>query len=217
MKKYGLMFFIFFMLICMLGLLFFTGAIYDAENKSDIQTFFFEPGTKSANRISVPVSADEMPDNFLRDMIIARFVHEYFYVIPSRENAEKRLNFVDYNGKHTALRGLLSQRESVYKDWAENIGPEIVKLANDKAMRTVRVVDISETESGHLVVKYQLKTWTKPNDVFAQPVITDGVMFLSVTRGPIHVEQTQEVLNRLKTGDDPISAFNFRILDVRLK
>lgn len=215
MKKYGVMFFMFFMLICMLGLLFFTGAIYDAENKSGIQTFFFEPGTKSANRISVPVSADDMPDNFLRDMIIARFVHEYFYVIPSKENAEKRLTFTDYNGKRTALRGL-ALHESVYKNWAENIGPEIVKLASENAMRTVSIVDISESESGHLIVKYQLKTWTQPNDVLAEPQITDGVMFLSVTRNPIQVQQTQEVLNRLRTGVDPVSAFNFGILDVRL-
>lgn len=215
MQKSSLFFIGLFMLACMLGLLFFAGAIYDAEKKYSIDTFFFEPASKSANRVAVPVSADDMPDNFLRDMIISRFVNEYFYVIPNSKNAENRAKFQDDTGKTTALYGLAGPgHTNVYEDWKKNVSPEIIRLAGKRALRTVQVVGFGESESGHLIVEYELKTWNSPNDVMAMPDVTRGVLYMDITKNPIHVLQTADALKRLQDGVDPVSAFNFGVLDV---
>lgn len=213
MQKSSLFFIGLFMLACMLGLLFFAGAIYDAEKKYSIDTFFFEPASKSANRVAVPVSADDMPDNFLRDMIISRFVNEYFYVIPNSKNAENRAKFQDDAGNMTALRGLAGHA-NVYEDWKKNVSPEIIRLAGKRALRTVQVVGFGESESGHLVVEYELRTWNSPNDVMSMPDVTRGVLYMNITKKPIRVLQTADALDRLKNDVDPVSAFTFGVLDV---
>lgn len=213
MQKSSLFFIGLFILVCMLGLLFFAGAIYDAEKKYSIDTFFFEPASKSANRVAVPVSADDMPDNFLRDMIISRFVNEYFYVIPNSKNAENRAKFQDNAGNMTALRGLAAHA-NVYEDWKKNVSPEIIRLAGKRALRTVQVVGFGESESGHLVVEYELRTWNSPNDVMSMPDVTRGVLYMNITKKPIRVLQTADALDRLKNDVDPVSAFTFGVLDV---
>lgn len=200
-------------LVMMLGLLFFSGAIYDAEKKYTIETFFFEPNAQSARRISPPVSADNIPDKVLRELIIRRFVNEYFYVIPDINNATKRQNFKNTDGTETALWGL-SNDPKIYQEWAETVAPEIIELAGQNALRIVEVTGISESESGHWVVNYMLKTWNQPNNVLALPEITTGSLYLNVKKQPIRVRQSQEALDRLQRGVDPVSAFTFEILDV---
>lgn len=202
------------LLITMLGLLFFSGAIYDAEKKYKIDSFFFQLPAMAKNRVDAPASASDIPDSTLREWIIARFINEYFYVIPDMQNAENRKEFMDNNGKINALRGL-SRRKSVYNNWKESVLPEIMDLTQKRALRMVRVLPgFSESESGHLVVKYELTTWTKPNDVLALPEVTSGEIYLDVTREPIRVNQTNETLELLRSGVDPVAAFDFRVLDV---
>ena len=204
-----------FMMITMLGLLFFSGAIYDAEKKYSVDTYFFEPDSQSARRVLPPASVDSIPSKMLRNLIIARFVNEYFYVIPDVNNAEKRTEFEDVDGKVTALWGLVpTGKKMVCKNWAKNVAPEIKQLAEKMALRMVRISKISESESGHLVIEYELRTWYNPNNPMAKPVVTNGELYLSVTSDPVRMEQTEEVLQRLKEGVDPVSAFKFNILDV---
>lgn len=202
------------MLASMLGLLFFAGAIYDSQEKHTIETFFWEPNSQSKNRVSAPVSADDTPDKFLRDSLIARFMNEYFYVIPDTNNANARAEFVNTDGTLTALRGL--SQKSVSSKWRNTIAPEIQDMAARGAMRQVEVLEIADAETGHLVVNYRLKTWNEPNNLFAMPDITYGSIYLNVTRDPIHVNQTKEVLDLLRDGTDPAAAFayTFQILDV---
>lgn len=201
-------------LVMMLGLLFFSGAIYDAEKKYTVETFFFEPNSQSERRIKPPVSAGNIPDKVLRELIIRRFVNEYFYVIPDVDNANKRQNFRNTDGTETALWGLSADSPKIYTTWAETVAPEIIELAGQNALRIVEVTGISESESGHLVVDYVLKTWTKPNDVMALPELTMGALYLDIKKQPVRVKQSQEALDRLKNGVDPVSAFTFEILDV---
>ncbi len=201
------------LLLAMLGLLFFAGAIYDAEDKFTVDAFFFEPNHRAAQRILPPSSADDIPQKNLREWLIARFVHEYFYVIPSGQNARNRLEKYDGNGKINALFGLSNPK--VYQDWQKNVAPEIVSMADKKFLRTVQLSpDITEDESGYLIVKYTLQTWDKPNDVLAQPSVQYGTLYINVSKGPIHVIQTEKTLNALLDGQDPASAFNFKILDI---
>lgn len=201
-------------LVTMLGLLFFSGAIYDAEKKYTVETFFFEPNSQSARRITPPVSASNIPDKVLRELIIRRFVNEYFYVIPDIDNANKRQIFRNTDGTQTALWGLSANSKKVYTEWAETVAPGIIELAHQNALRIVEVTGISESESGHLVVDYVLKTWTKPNDVLALPELTTGALYLDIEKQPIRVKQSQEALDRLQNGVDPVSAFTFEVLDV---
>ena len=202
------------MLASMLGLLFFAGAIYDSQEKHTIETFFWEPNSQSKNRVSAPVSADDTPDKFLRDSLIARFMNEYFYVIPDINNANARAEFTNTDGTLTALRGL--SRESVAKKWRDTVAPEIQDMAARGAMRQVEILEITDAETGHLVVNYRLKTWNEPNNILAVPDVTYGSIYLNVTRAPIHVNQTKEVLDFLRNGTDPAAAFadTFHILDV---
>ena len=213
MKQSRLMVFCIFLLLTMLGLLFFSGAIYDAEKKFSIDTFFFEPNSHSAQRILPPVSADDIPDKNLREWLIRRFVHEYFYVIPYTQNATARAEKKDANGRLTTLYGL--SRPAVFKDWVDNMAPQIIEMAERNVLRSVQVLpDITENKSGYLVVKYTLKTWDKPNDVLAQPTVQNGVLYIHVTPDPIHVLQTEQALDDLKNGEDPVSAFNFEVINI---
>ena len=215
MKKTFMIFLGFLLLITMLGLLFFSGAIYDAEEKHKIESFFFEPNAQANRRISAPVSVDSIPYDFLRDMMLARFINEYFYIIPDVDNAQKRLLFQNPNGKEkTALYNLARGRKSVCDTWAKTVAPDIVDLAGKNVLRTANILNISESDSGHLVVEYELKTWTKPNDILAKPDVTVGKIYINVTKPPIRVVQTKEALERLQKGKDPMSAFSFEVLDV---
>ncbi len=212
MRRITLIFAGLLMLIAMLGLLFFSGAIYDAENKYNVEAFFFETNPRASQRIQAPVSVNDIPDKVLRDMIIERFVNEYFYVIPYEQNAVNRQELKNADGKKTALRGL--SRPKVYETWQETVAPEIVDLAEQKVLRTVQVSSITESESGHLIVEYVLKTWDEPNNPLVGPQISTGSLYLEVTKNPIRVEQTEEALKRLQRGEDPVSAFTFKILGV---
>ena len=166
------------LLLSMLGLLFFSGAIYDAEKKSTIDTFFFEPNLHSAQRITPPVSADDIPDKLLREFIIARFVHEYFYVIPDETNARNRAGFKNTDGTPSTLWGLSQLNPKILTNWANTVAPQIIELAGKKALRSVQTLpDITEDKSGHLVVKYILRTWDNPNDVLATPKTESGVLY----------------------------------------
>ncbi len=200
------------MLITMFGMLFFSGAIYDAEKKYTVDTFFFEPNDKSSDRVMPPVAVNDMTEKFLRGKIISRFIHEYFYVIPDIKNAEARAEFMNTDGTPNIL--WFNSVPSVSDKWAKTVAPEIVELAGKGVLRTVWVdVDnITKSESGHLVVKYELRTWTQPNNVLALPEVTKGSLYLDVSKNPIRVEQTEEALQRLQDGYDPITVFNFGIL-----
>ncbi|MBP5794586.1 MAG: hypothetical protein J6W41_01035 [Alphaproteobacteria bacterium] len=201
------------MLVVMLGLVFFTGAIYDAENKNKIETYFFEPNNKSSDRISIPLSPDNMTQNALREKIVEHFLYEYFYVIPDENNARMRtMDFRNTDGTPTPLGAIV--RERARTQWATNVGPDIMDLATKHGMRTVELLGISESESGHLVVDYKLKTWNQSNDVLARPIETTGRLLLYIENKPITVKQTQETLDYLQRGVDPVSAFDFYIHDV---
>ena len=214
MKRYMLILSGLLLLATMLGLLFFAGAIYDAESKYNIETFFFQKQDKAENRINTPISPDDLSNTVLRNMIIERFLNEYFYVIPDVKNAEMRKDFMNTDKTKTALYGLSYSNPRISKNWAENVAPQIIELAQNHALRIVRLVNVSESEGGYLIVKYELTTWDKPNDVLAIPTVTTGELYLSVSREPVRVLQTADALNRLVNGVDPVSAFNFRILDV---
>lgn len=204
------------MLVMMLALVFFTAAIYDAEKKYRVETYFFESNTRSEQRVTAPVSADDIPQSVLREKIVEHFLHDYFYVIPDTNDAHMRVDgFKNTDNSFNAVWGMRANLD-MPKKWQKNVGQEILDLASHNAMRSVQLVgDITESESGHLVVKYKLKTWNKPNDVMAKPTETVGNLYLEVTKAPIRVEQTEDVLERLKKGWDPVSAFErFKIIDV---
>lgn len=201
------------LLVVMLGLIFFTGAIYDAENKHSIETYFFEPNNRSGERVDVPIAPTNMTQNYLRERIIEHFLHEYFYVVPDENNARARTqNFRDTNNTQTMIGAMTNS--SVQKQWQEKIAPQIMNLAERHGFRTVQLLNISESESGHLVVDYKLKTWDTPNNVMLRPVETVGRMLLNVSKQPIQVVQTETTLRLLQKGTDPVAAFSFGIQDV---
>lgn len=213
MKRSGLIFTGIVMLVLMLGLLFFAGAIYDSEQKSVVETYFFEPNTLSSQRVGAPVSPDSMTQNYLREKIIEHFLYEYFYVIPYETNARMRIEQLR-NTDNTATMFNVRVKRDVVEKWRSDVGPAIQDLANKHGLQTVQLLDIADSESGYLIVDYKLKTWTKPNDVLAKPIETVGRMLINIMNKPIQISQTTEVLERLQQGIDPISAFDFNILDV---
>lgn len=216
MKQSRLIFICIFVLLAMLGLLFFSGAIYDAERKSSIDTFFFEPNSYSAQRVLPPISADDIPDKNLREWLVTRFVHEYFYVIPFGQNARERTEYrSSTTNKLAPLFGMSISHPQVFEKWVQDVAPQLIDMADKKYFQTVQVLpDITEDVSGHLIVKYILRTWDKPNDVLAKPKLQTGVLYINVTDDPINVRQSERALDDLQNGEDPVSAFNFQIIDV---
>ena len=204
-----------FTLISMLGLLFFAGAIYDAENKYRIDAFFFAKNLRSDQRLDTPVSAENIPNSFLRDILIARFLNEYFYVIPDADNARMRMNLKNTDEKHTPTLLQIMCEKRVRDDWLAYVAPQILELSKEKSLRHVQMGEISESESGYLVVQYKLLTWSKPNDVMALPTEEIGQLYMRVTKRDISTWNDNDTLNRLQKGYDPTVALRFNIYDVK--
>lgn len=197
------------MLMC--TALFLSGAIYDAWNKSQTETYFFQPDNLSSQRPGVPAGPEDLGESKMRDRLIQKFVTEYFYVWPGDDNIESRA------GKYGALNWLSSR--NVLAEWLETMAPEIQQMSNNRMFRTATVdtnTIFRPTESDYWSVEYELKTWTTPNDPNATPEIQRGKMFLQIVyetgiRDSILERGIHSVLDEVS---DPVVLFKFRVIDI---
>ena len=193
--------------------LYVTAAIFDAGTNHVIDTYFFQGNQRSADRPGVPVRPSELGEARMRDMLIRKFVNEYFYVIPDTANAAARVT----PAQSSPLFGMALK--SVFTDWTAGVGAEIQRLAARRVLRTVSVIgEITKPEGDdYWHVNYELKTWDRPNDMGAAPTITRGVMYISLTvTSKPDVVRSFGVLKMMETHRAPEAWFRFVVERVNI-
>ena len=198
------------LLMLIVASLYVVGAIYDAGARRSIDTYFFQTNGQSGMRLGVPASARDLGDDRMREMLIKKYVYEYFYVTPGDANLEDR------TGPLSTLRQLSTP--AVYNRWQQEQVPEIQQLAKDGAMRMVDVVGpiVKNPDSDFWSVEYQLTTWHTPNDFAARPVVTRGQMLIAIhpDAGYSELRPDVDVEKRLRAGYDPATLFKFMAIQV---
>ena len=206
--------------------IFLAGTIFDTGKKIDVETYFFQPGNTDLQRPGKPISPDAVGTNEMRNLLIKKYITEYFYVVPDVQNANARLA-----GKYSLSR---TSYPTVFEKWRENTGAEILKMAEENVLRTVNVLAISQemTDSMYWRVDYELKTWKKPNNFSVAPETTTHVIYLNIAyepgfrdsvsaltidkNGKAKYVQDMSVNDYLEGLNDPIAVFKFRVNDVVL-
>ena len=140
-------------------------------------------------------------------MLVRKYITEYFFASPDAEDIAKR----------TSSQGTLSimSSQGVFEEWLNNEAVTIQKLAEDKSMRTVKVIDkiFQPNGSKYWVVNYELKTWEKPNDFSVAPTITRGTLYMDIYYEPGFPKNAdiEKIHNYLEEGGDPASVFDFKV------
>lgn len=196
------------LLLIMFAALCLSGAIYDAGQKTAIDTYFFQPNEYYADRVDVPSTPADIGSDAMRDMLIAKFITEYFYVIPDVNNIAQRTNLKTSVIKIMAL-------PNVFQEWVTKVVPTLQQMAEEKKLRTVTVTNIyaAPDQANYWVIEYELVTWEKPNDFSVLPIVTNGQMYIKLLyedglRRPIKKESIEQTL---ESGRDPSVVFKIRI------
>lgn len=196
------------LLLIMFAALCLSGAIYDAGQKTAIDTYFFQPNEYYADRVDVPSTPADIGSDAMRDMLIAKFITEYFYVIPDVNNIAQRTNL-----KTSVIK--IMARDDVFQEWVTKVVPTLQQMAEEKKLRTVSVTNIyaAPDQANYWIVEYELVTWEKPNDFSVLPIVTNGQMYIKLLyedglRRPIKKESIEQTL---ESGRDPSVVFRIRI------
>ncbi len=201
------------------AMLFLVSAIYDTGARTSIETYFFQTDNLSVMRPGAPVRESEMGETAMRDMLIKKFVTEYFYAIPDVANIEHRM------GKNSTMFYMSDPR--VFNAWLDGEAAGIQSMADHGMMRTVAIDGeiYKEPDSDYWVVPYVLYTWTKPNDMSISPQVTRGVLLMNVLYQPGIRDNIDakafDAGKYLKRGYndfglelDPSIVFKFRVMDL---
>ena len=192
------------------GALVLSGMIYDTGKKTTVKTYFFQPNNYPTQRPGVPATPQDLSEGKLRDLLLSKYLTEYFYVTPDLDEVARR------KSGRTGLRRMSDAK--VFEKWLENVAPEIEKMAQNHMLRTVTLVGAvpEPGSSEYWRVEYELKTWTRPNDLSATPVVDRGILYMNMVFEP---QMRQEIQGKsielyLESGGDPAVAFRFGILDI---
>jgi len=199
---------------------FLGGFLFDAAGDSRVVGFVFQPNSLAERRVGRPVPLEELSEQFVRERLIAKFMTEYFYVIPNADNVANR------TGSHSVMAALASPE--VFADWRDNVAPDLERMAGEKVLRRVVVHDILKTDQ-YYSINYDLVTWARPNLLDELPNVTNGTVYLQITTvfedGRSKADATNGVrdaingvpLNTesfLKSGGDPSVIFKFTVTKV---
>ncbi len=203
------------LMVLMCGALVLSGFIYDAGNvfnkniNSANDVYFFQPDNNAIRRPGVPATDGVLGADKMREMLIAKYITEYFYATPDISDITRRKD-----GTTSLYR--MSAR-NVFNAWLQNVAPEIEDLAKSRALRTVSLVSVSPDASArYWVVEYELKTWTSPNDFAVMPETTRGTIYLGINYAPGMRDKMgkRSVEDYLESGGDPAAVFKFIVIDV---
>jgi hypothetical protein len=191
------------------AMLYFSGVLLDTGDNRHIDVFVFQPDIQSTRRMGRPVPVEELSDGFVRDKLIKKFIAEYFYVAPDAENIALRT-------KSNSILAAMSSAE-VFWDWMKTEAQEITKMADKKILRDVNVLSIIPRQPGnYFEVYYELKTWSRPNDMNAAPETQPGIanIYLNFEKGFREYRgqgQKFDIKKYLEDGGDPAAIFKFRV------
>ena len=190
--------------------LYVSGAIYDAGTNLTIQPYFFQPNNLSERRVGKPLTAEEIGDSKFMDMLVRKYVNEYFYAAPDSENIAQRTR-----NDSTLAR---SSSAKVFDEWLTTEGQTIKNLAENKSLRTVRVIDelYKPKDSDYWILNYELKTWPKPNDFSIIPETNRGTLYMKILYQPgMRTDVSLETIHDfLENGGDPARVFQFQVQEV---
>ncbi len=196
------------LLLTMFAALCLSSVIYDTGQKTTIDAYFFQPNEYYADRVDTPKTPVSIGSDAMRNMLIDRFITEYFYVIPDVNNIAQRTH-----SKTSVLK--VMARSNVFQEWVKKVVPTLQKMAEEKKLRTVSVTDVyaAPDQENYWIVEYEFVTWEKPNDFSVPPTITHGQLYIKLLyedglRRPIKKESTEKTL---ESGLDPSVVFKIRI------
>lgn len=188
-----------------------SGAIYDAGSKLTVDTFFFQPLNLSSQRVDAPEDPAQMGETRIRDILIKKYVSEYFYVHPGMADIAARM-------QQGSPMYYLSTPD-VFSQWKSGEAQNIQRLAEKNAFRTATVVGeiLKPADSDYYVAEYELHTWGRPNDMSAAPVVTRGRLHLALQyESGIRESLLRRGIHRhLAGGGDPAVMFKFRVTAVK--
>jgi hypothetical protein len=206
-----------------LGMLFLTSAIYDSVRGTQIDTYFFQRNNYSAERTGAPETPGEIGETTMREMLIKKFVNEYFYVIPDAENIARRIS------KSTSVLYKMAS-PAVFSAWQGGEAETIQDMADHRKMRIVEIDGEIFMPSGsdYWVVPYVLYTWDESNDMAAAPTVSRGQLLMNVsfemglreTVGgePFDVgKYLKDGYNTFESANEPAAIFKFRVNDLEDK
>lgn len=207
MRKIILFLLGFFILAFTCMVLAFSGIVYNSAEKVEVQPFFFQLNNLYSMRVGVPAGVDDLGEARIIEKLIKKYVLEYFYVTPDSENIAKR----------TSVGSPLAQMSSsdVFDDWLNTEAVTIQSLSESSVFRMVEVMDEIQKPIGsdYWVVNYTLKTWSKSNDMSEEPVISRGVMLMSIIYEP-GIRQSiidMGIHNYLDKGGNIADVFKFMV------
>lgn len=199
------------LLVLSFATLYFSGALLDAGGNRYIDAFVMQPNNLSTDRIGRPVPMEQLSEDFIRERLIRKFLHEYFYVNPDIENIALRT-------RANSIMAAISHPD-VFNAWRQNEAEDIEKLATKKYMRTVGVRDEILPRGEYYEVFYTLYTWEFANNMELAPIAENRVMYIKIAfeKG---VRETRgggsfDVQEYLQDGGDPAAVFKFRVDEVK--
>ena len=198
-----------FLMLIVFGMLVATSVIYDSVKQFTVQTYFFQPDNLSENRPGMPAGLNEIGDSRIRDMLIKKFVTEYFYITPDTDDIKRRM-------RNDSTLSYLSS-DSVFNNWKSGQAKQIQEQSEKNVMRSVRIVGdilntVDESGNGYWVVEYELQTWRRPNKMDEYPAISHGKMYLRIIYE--HGLWPDAPLEKVLDNYDPSIAFMFRVTQV---
>jgi len=153
------------MLALVLALVYTSVRIYNYAKGARIETVLLQPADLWQNRIDAPIPLANVPEGWLRNKLIVKFLSEYLGVTPNASELSVR----------ETSRGtlyLLSSRDVMAK-WSKEIKPELENMANEKKMRAVIVNEAAiKMMDEYFVIPFWTKTWEAANDLDAMPAIS---------------------------------------------
>ncbi len=199
-------------ILTVFGMICFVSVMYDVNDKIAVEPYFFRTGMLAINQTSIPQTISEIGESKLRDWLIQKFVKEYLYVVPDVENVARRTS-----GDRAILPYMMTAK--AFKQWQQDIVPQINDLASNGGMRTVHVFNeiFKPSGSNYWRVDYELKTWNNPNDMDEVPEKTRGTMYVRISNEDAIGQLKQpfaDVRDLLIKGVDPAFAFRFTVSDV---
>ncbi len=202
------------LMLLMCAALFMVGAIYNTGSKATIETFFFQPASEPSGRPGVPATYADLGDAQMRDMLIEKYITEFWHVVPDTADVLARMN------GDTALARLSGK--DAFMVWREKIAPEIQDMAEHNMLRTVSLISAlpEPNTKDYWRIEYELKTWNKSNDLSIEPEITRGIMYMYILYESgirEHTIQGIPIEQYLESGQDPVAIFKFGVLDVVLQ
>ncbi|MBQ7185556.1 MAG: hypothetical protein IJR92_02000 [Alphaproteobacteria bacterium] len=207
MKRFFRYFLGFLTLVTTFVMLYVASAIYNASTHVTTEPYFFRRSYLAKYQTNTPKPLSEIGERKLLDWLLQKYVVEFFYVIPSKDNIENRTVRNQYKSPIYAMSS-----SAVFGYWLKNVAPKLQDMAEHGVLQQVNVFDeiYKSPNSDYWQVEYELKTWYKPNDMSENPTITRGTMYIRVNgyTGQIY-DQLDEVRQALNNGIDPSLVFPF--------